>query len=221
MAFDNLPDLELPELQPGDEVTKEVIPHSAATNERSHARRLALQALYEIDSAHHPVGEVMNAQVGSFEQPVSDLTRAYLRFLVNGVMQYRLILDDILHRYAPEFPVSQIAIIDRNILRIAALEFALYATTPIGVAIDEAVELAKLFGAEGAPRFINGVLGALADDKATLNTLADLIDYPEEDDTSPGAGQSAGAAGSASAGLNAGDAGGVNSAGSFTPAEDD
>lgn len=188
MAFDNLPDLEMPELQPGDEVTKEVIAHGDATNERSLARRLALQALYEIDSAHHPVGDVMNAQVRNLDQPVSDHTRAYLRFLVNGVMEYRTILDDLLHRYAPEFPVAQIAIVDRNILRIAALEFALYGTTPIGVAIDEAVELAKLFGAEGAPRFINGVLGALADDQATLDTLSDLIDYPEdgdEGDTSP------------------------------------
>jgi transcription antitermination protein NusB len=181
MAFDNLPELELPELQPGDEVIKEVIPHSEATNERSMARRLALQVLYEIDSTQHAVGEVMNALIVGFDQPISDHSRAYLRYLVNGVMQYHTVLDDILHRYAPEFPLAQIAIIDRNILRIAALEFALYGTTPVGVAIDEAVELAKLFGAEGAPRFINGVLGALADDQKMLDALAEMIDEDERE----------------------------------------
>jgi N utilization substance protein B len=181
MAFDNLPELELPELQPGDEVIKEIIPHSEATNDRSMARRLTLQVLYEIDSTQHSVGEVMNAQIVGFDQPVSDHTRAYMRYLVNGVMRYRTVLDDILRRYAPEFPLAQIAIIDRNILRIAALEFALYGITPVGVAIDEAVELAKLFGADGAPRFINGVLGALADDQKMLDALAEIIDAEEHE----------------------------------------
>jgi N utilization substance protein B len=213
MAFDNLPELELPELQPGDEVIKEIIEHSEATNERSTARRLALQVLYEIDSTQHPVGEVMNAQVVGVDQPVTDHSRAYLRYLVNGVMQYRIMLDDILHRYAPEFPLAQIAIVDRNILRIAALEFALYGTTPVGVAIDEAVELAKLFGAEGAPRFINGVLGALADDQETLDALADMID-DDERDTQTGSQNGVAATGNATQTLN-------GTAGEYPPTEDD
>lgn len=216
MAFDNLPELELPELQPGDEVIKEIIEHSEATNERSMARRLALQVLYEIDSTQHAVGEVMNAQIVGFDQPVSDHSRAYLRYLVNGVIQYRTMLDDILHRYAPEFPLAQIAIVDRNVLRIAALEFALYGTTPVGVAIDEAVELAKLFGAEGAPRFINGVLGALADDQEVLDALADMIDADERETQTEQAGSQNGvpATWSTNETLN-------GTAGEYPPTEDD
>ena len=73
-------------------------------------------------------------------------------------------LDQIIAEYAPEWPLDQIAAIDRNILRQACWEFASPdGETPIKVAINEAVELAKLFGSDSAPRFVNGVLGSLAD----------------------------------------------------------
>ena len=72
-------------------------------------------------------------------------------------------MDTVLARYAPEWPLDQIAAVDRNILRIAAWEFAGKQGTPIKVAINEAVELAKAFGSDSAPRFVNGVLGSLAD----------------------------------------------------------
>jgi transcription antitermination protein NusB len=167
----DLPNIELPEIEPGDEVIKETVVHNEVTDERSVARRLALQALYEVDSVGHEVGGVMNGQIEQ-HRPVSELTAQYMRYLVTGVSEHRSLLDAILRHYASEFPLSQIAIVDRNILRIAALEFAFLGSTPIGVAIDEAVELAKLFGAEGSPRFINGVLGALADDRETLDRIA-------------------------------------------------
>lgn len=170
--MDELPNIELPEIQPGDEVIKETIRHHETTNERTLARRLALQVLYEIDSAGHDVGEVMNTQVIGYDQPISNQTATYMRELVLGVIKYRSGLDLILRKYALEFPVAQIAIIDRNILRIATYEFALFGAIPVGVAIDEAVELAKMFGAEGSSRFINGVLGSLADDPETLTKVA-------------------------------------------------
>ncbi|MCJ7723188.1 MAG: transcription antitermination factor NusB, partial [Anaerolineales bacterium] len=72
-------------------------------------------------------------------------------------------LDLSISKYAPEWPLDQIATIDRNILRIASWEFAVKCDTPVKVAINEAVELAKLFGSESAPRFVNGVLGSLAE----------------------------------------------------------
>jgi N utilization substance protein B len=72
-------------------------------------------------------------------------------------------LDQIIAQYAPEWPLEQIAAIDRNIMRMALWEFAVYHHTPIKVVINEAVELAKQFGSDSAPRFVNGVLGALAD----------------------------------------------------------
>lgn len=171
VLLSDLPDIELPEIEPGDEVIKETVLHSEATNERSLARRLALQALYEVDSVGHDVGGVMNGQIEQHGH-LSKQASEYMRYLVTGVTEHRALLDAILRHYASEFPLSQIAIVDRNILRIATLEFAFLSSTPIGVAIDEAVELAKLFGAEGSPRFINGVLGALADDQETLDRIA-------------------------------------------------
>jgi transcription antitermination factor NusB len=92
--------------------------------------------------------------------------------LANGVVRYRQQLDRILQKFAPEWPIDQVAIIDRNILRLALYEIAIDAQTPLSVAIDEAVNLARLFGAEGAPRFINGVLGTVA---ANLNVVMDAL----------------------------------------------
>ncbi len=78
-------------------------------------------------------------------------------------------LDRIISQYAPEWPLEQIAAIDRNILRQACWEFAAPAgETPVKVAINEAVELAKLFGSDSAPRFVNGVLGSLADHRQEI-----------------------------------------------------
>lgn len=82
--------------------------------------------------------------------------------LVKGVLRNRQQLDAMIHRYAPEWPIDQMAIIDRNILRISIYEFGISLDTPIKVAINEAVELAKIFGSDTAPSFINGVLASLA-----------------------------------------------------------
>ncbi len=71
-------------------------------------------------------------------------------------------LDAFIAEHAPEWPLDQVAIVDRNIIRIALWEFAVKGETPIKVAINEAVELAKTFGSDSSPRFINGVLGSLA-----------------------------------------------------------
>jgi N utilization substance protein B len=92
------------------------------------------------------------------------------------------VLDETIRRYAPEFPLDQIAVIDRNILRLAIFEFAVRRSTPVGAAIDEAVELAKMFGADGASSFINGVLGALADDKQWLRKVRNV---ESDDDGNP------------------------------------
>ena len=80
--------------------------------------------------------------------------------LLSGVSQSRLGLDNVITRYAPAWPVSQLSIIDRNILRIALFELIYTPGTPRKTAINEAVELAKIFGSESSARFINGVLGS-------------------------------------------------------------
>ena len=213
------------------------------TDYRHQARRLALQALYEIDCTDHQVSTVLNERLSSdilFEEmrtltrelleKVSDqpkqrdgawldaliqssvakwppgriallkqsiltallvkdvfdvrespdaLIQRYMALwppeqsavlrqnvltalLVSSVLEHREQLDALIRRYAPEWPLDQIAILDRNILRIAIFELLVDDTVPVKVAINEAVELAKTFGAESTPRFINGVLGTLA-----------------------------------------------------------
>ncbi len=131
-----------------------------STKYRRAARHIALQALYELDCTHHPVAEVMTARLE--EQPFSEEARLFSYRLVNGVLAHKQELDGLIQQYAPEWPLKQMAIIDRNILRIAIFEFAISGETPIKVAINEAIELAKGYGSESASRFVNGVLGALA-----------------------------------------------------------
>ena len=167
----NLPGPDLSNLQPGDEVSSEIIAHTEAGNERSLARRIALQALYEIDSTGHDVGVVINAQINNRDQPLPRKTVNYLRRLVLGVTRYHQNLDRTIRKFASEWPLEQVAIVDRNILRIAIFEFALSAAIPTGVAIDEAIELAKVYGADGSSRFVNGVLGTLANDEKTIAQL--------------------------------------------------
>lgn len=150
----------------GDHTESEVIEHEAATTERSAARRLALQVLYELDMTHHPVEDIMEARLQDGD--ISKKAARYLRRLVTGVQEHRIRLDAIIREYAPEWPLEQLAVIDRNILRMAIYELAVRTTTPVGVIIAEAVELAGLFGAENAPRFVNGVLGALTNNVETI-----------------------------------------------------
>lgn len=157
------------ELDPSERPEGEVIQHEPPASERSLARRIGLQILYEVDSANHEVGSVMAVHLAA--RQVNKKTSRYVRRLVNGVMVYRESLDGAISQFAPEWPLDQMAIVDRNILRLAIYEFGVHTTTPVGVAIDEAVQLAKLFGAESSPGFINGVLGALADDDAMLEQL--------------------------------------------------
>jgi transcription antitermination protein NusB len=88
----------------------------------------------------------------------------HARRLAQGVAKHADNLDDMLQEYAPDWPIDQIAVIDRNILRMALYEIAIANDDePVPAVINEAVELANLFGAEGAARFVNGVLGAVAD----------------------------------------------------------
>mgnify|MGYP001051671137 CR=1 FL=1 len=160
-----------PDFEPEDVIATEEIEHPAATDYRSAARRMAVQILYEVDSADHPVGEVLASQL-DYHQP-SDSTRAYVTDLINGILaQYRKI-DRIIRHFAPEFPLSQVALVDRNILRIAIYELGFDQRAPERVVIDEAVELAKLYGSEGTPRFVNGVLGAVVTDKAVMKNIID------------------------------------------------
>ena len=128
---------------------------------RTKARGIALQALYEIDSTDHGIGTVLDNLFT--HSPLEDRLEDFTRDIVIGVVPLREILDETLAEHAPEWPIDQISIIDRNILRVALWEISIMHDTPLKVAINEAVELAKKFGSDSSPRFVNGVLGSLAD----------------------------------------------------------
>ncbi|MBM3126379.1 MAG: transcription antitermination factor NusB [Chloroflexi bacterium] len=136
---------------------------------RTRARSIALQALYEIDLTNHPPAEVFDSRME--EIALSKDHAEFARQILFGVLPLRHELDELIGRYAPEWPLDQIAAIDRNILRMAFWEFAVQRETPIKVAINEAVELAKLYGSDSAPRFVNGVLGTLADHEHELQDI--------------------------------------------------
>jgi N utilization substance protein B len=128
---------------------------------RTRARGIALQVLYEYDIANHPLDQALTARFEeeNLENNLQDFSRA----IVYGVTPIVEKLDAIITEHATEWPLDQVAIIDRNILRIALWEFAVSKNTPIKVAINEAIELAKLYGSDSSSRFINGVLGSLVE----------------------------------------------------------
>lgn len=127
---------------------------------RTKARGIALQALFEIDMTNHLPGEVLEQRL--LDTPLENDLQKFCTHIVLGVLAMAEPLDKYISQHAPEWPLDQVAIIDRNILRIALWEFAFQGDTPIKVAINEAIELAKLYGSDSSPRFVNGVLGSLA-----------------------------------------------------------
>jgi N utilization substance protein B len=137
---------------------------------RRQARIIALQALYEIDCASHPPAVVLHRHLSGNVMPGP--YEAFARHLVMGVLEHQDVLDQFIHEHAPEWPLEQMAYIDRNILRMAIFEFAIDGGTPVKVAINEAIELAKRFGSDSAPRFVNGVLGSLVKQREAISEAA-------------------------------------------------
>jgi N utilization substance protein B len=127
---------------------------------RTKARSVALQVLYEVDMTGHAPGSVLSERLE--EDPMEENLSDFSSQIVFGVFPLTERLDSFIAQHAPEWPLDQVAVIDRNIIRIALWEFAVAEMTPIKVAINEAIELAKLFGSDSTPRFVNGVLGSLA-----------------------------------------------------------
>ena len=129
---------------------------------RTRARSVALQVLYEIDfTGHLPVKALEDRFL---EEEITD--KGIVEFaeqIVHGVLPITHQIDSFITQHAPEWPLDQVAAIDRNIIRIALWEFAVKGCTPIKVAINEAIELSKIYGSESTSRFVNGVLGSLAE----------------------------------------------------------
>lgn len=132
---------------------------------RQKARTLVLQALFEADLTSHPAAESLERFLQ--ETPRSAEAEEFARGLVQAVAEHQQQLDEVIQEAAPQWPVRQIAAVDRTLLRIAIAELMGFVSlgklaAPAKATINEAVELAKRFGSEGSPRFVNGVLGSIA-----------------------------------------------------------
>lgn len=138
---------------------------------RRRARVIALQTLFEVDCSGHDPAGVLEHHLG--ETPISEEGAAFARHLIEGVLSDLSAIDVLIQEAAPSWPIEQMARVDKNILRLAIFEIRYSAAqgpsssedrafqVPVKVTINEAVELAKIFGTESSRRFINGVLGTI------------------------------------------------------------
>src|SRR5574337_24661 len=128
---------------------------------RHRARELALSLLYQLE--FYPV-EALKAQSASFwtDHQAGPEIRSLAEELVQGTLEHRKPIDDLLASHVEHWILSRLALVDLCILRLAAFELLFYGKTPWKVAIDEAIELAKAFGGKDSGAFVNGVLDKLA-----------------------------------------------------------
>jgi len=157
--------------------------------DRRLGRAFAFQALYEMDQGHHSPNQVLERLANAFDEDGPDpyspelLTSAtqFAQDLVRGVLTNRTPIDALIQQRAPLWPLSQMSAVDRNVLRIGLYE-SLYgnATVPLRTAINEAVELGKLFGSETSAKFVNGVLGRAVEANASGEAL-----HPERAQLTP------------------------------------
>lgn len=127
------------------------------------SRSIALQSLYEWDffSKKNDLKKITERNIIDFGFDIKE--KGFIWEIINGVVNKMSELDNIIEVAAPEWPLDQIAMVDRNILRIGLFEllFGKKEEVPSKVAINESIELAKSFGGESSGRFINGVLGTI------------------------------------------------------------
>ncbi len=122
-------------------------------------RIVAMQTLYENDFREgSDLEEIKSRNIGEYSDKVDD---TFIIGIVDGVLKEKEKIDEIIQDSAPEWPIDQISIIDKNILRISIHELVFSKDVPPKVSINEAVELGKQFGGENSSKFINGVLGTV------------------------------------------------------------
>jgi transcription antitermination protein NusB len=147
---------------------------------RTRARSIALQVLYEVDISGHQAGTVLTDRFARLKMDESH--KRFISQIVSGVIINDEVLDEFISDFAHEWPLDQVAIIDRNLLRMALWEIAVYRNTPVKVVINETVELAKMYGADGSPRFINGVLGNIIEHLEELKLSIEIVQDEETND---------------------------------------
>lgn len=139
-------------------------------------RIVALQTLYEQDFRREcedkafVLDEVLTRNINRYQETIDD--KAFITRLVHGIDAHQNEIDDIIRPIAPEWPIEQIARMDRVVLRIGVYELVFDESVPPKVVINEAVELAKAFGGDNSSKFINGVLGTVLRNRETKGSDA-------------------------------------------------
>ena len=126
---------------------------------RTRARAVTMQALYELDSTGHDLETVVRRRLEADETPEGSAT--YASHLIQGVVANRPEIDTLLEAAAPAWPLDQMSRVDKSILRLAIFEMLREEGLSAKIIINEAVELAKRFGHDSSPKFVNGVLGTI------------------------------------------------------------
>ena len=139
------------------------------------ARSVAMQTLYEWDFRGQPsavVPAMVDLNLKEFAPHLKD--DGFSLELVNGVIDNEKEIDELIVKYAPQWPLDQITLVDRNILRLGIYELKYSPNIPAKVAINEAIELAKTYGGQSSGRFVNGVLGAIYKDMVERGELKEI-----------------------------------------------
>lgn len=138
-----------------------------------------MQSLFQWDFMGQPTGilpAIVEQSIQEFAPGMKDTE--FAMELIDGVIQHQIEIDALIQKYAPQWPLEQITIVDRNILRLGTFELQFSDAIPAKVAINEAIEMAKTFGGQSSGRFINGVLGAMYKDIVSNNALKPIDRTP-------------------------------------------
>lgn len=151
------------------------------------ARAIAMQSLFEWDFRGNPTAALPAIIEHNIKEFGAGLGHAeFTEEIINGVIEHLPKIDELISKYAPSWPINQITIVDRNILRIGIYELRFCPGMPPRVAINEAIEIAKSYGGPSSGKFVNGVLGSMYNDmpKDTSETSVDQLNstpaVPEE-----------------------------------------
>jgi len=147
------------------------------------ARTIAMQSLYQWDFLGQPkdkVEEILTFNREEFAPNFDD--GGFIKELVSGVMDHLSDIDGLMMRFAPDWPLDSMSIIDRNIIRVGVYELKMNPHIPAKVAINEAIEIAKTFGGESSGKFVNGVLGAMFKEMVAHGEIKDVDKKKEEEE---------------------------------------
>lgn len=138
---------------------------------RRKARECALQMLFQYDLARQPVEELTATYWGEMAEAADDV-REFATELAIGAINHLAEIDDLIRQRTEHWRISRMAVVDRNLLRLAVYEFLHQPSTPRTVAINEALEIARRFSTQEATQFVNGILDAIKRDLETKDTEA-------------------------------------------------